>query len=210
MFERAEAVLASTGDAVIEELRLLGATFLAARDNALLRELAMSEGQRLGHGSGTSSVDRAVADLRSRLGIHSDEDLSAWLTANDTTIERFADLGRAESQLAKLRWSGRDGSHLLDVLRVDDRYRTLAQRAQDKAALLSDLDGIDPTAHLSDEEVLTWYFDRLGPFYRRDASAHASTYGFADRAQFVAVVRREYAYLQRRDSASGSGDAAAL
>jgi hypothetical protein len=186
-------------DAVLEELRLQGATYLQVRDHGLLRDLAVSEAQHFGHGARDETFASAATRLRERLGLRDDSEFEQWLRDNHLTPERFDALARAEADLDKLRWARGEGPHLIDQLRLTGRYRVLLERALEKQRRLAAAGRERPTltdTGLTAEELMDWYFGRIGPLYPPDAKRHAATFGFQKVEALTQAVLREYWYVR--------------
>ncbi len=196
---RRESPTALPSDAVVEELRLQGGPYLQLRDQALLRDLALSEAQNLGHGPGEEGLETHRDRMRQRLGLHDNREFERWLGDHHVTPERFDTLARGEAALDKLRWARGAGQHLVDHLRLTGRYVGLLERARDKQVRLASIGMESPTleqAGLNVEGLMEWYFDRLGPLYPADVKRHAVTYGFENSDALVLSVLREYCYVQ--------------
>ena len=195
-------------DAVLEELRLQGGAFLQARDQALLRDLAVSEAQHSGHGAGDEALETQVARLRQRLGLRDGAAFERWLQANHVAPERFETLAREEAILDKLRWARGGGQYLVDHVRMTGRYGVLLDRALDKQRTLASAGLEAPTLEdvgLTQEALVAWYFGRLGPFYPADPRRHAFTFGFENADALVQAVLREYCYLRLTEKGAGAG-----
>jgi len=193
--ESNEAPATLPDDAVLEELRLQGGVYLQARDQGLLRDLALSEAQHFGHGAGDEAVQSYTNRLRQRLDLRQNTDFDRWLRENHLTPERFDALARAEAALEKLRWARGGGQHLMDQLRLTGRYVVLLERALEKQRRLAAAGLEAPTLQgvgLTLEALMEWYFDRLGPLYPADPRRHASTFGFETVDALVQAVLREY------------------
>jgi hypothetical protein len=186
------------GEAILEEARLGTAPSDPLYRLALLRHLAASDrssGERGGNGA------RAISAFREQKGLFRRADLDRWLEEQHLDLAGFERLMRDEAAIDD-RLSGdpdRIGRHLLDQLRLDDRYQALAERASAKQAHLAALGQTAP-GHagfpLSPPELRAWYFERrLNQPMPDDIERHARSLGFADRRHFDQALRREYLYV---------------
>jgi hypothetical protein len=140
--------------------------------------------------------------LRQRLGLQEPDDFNRWLGDNQLSLGQFNALARQETMLAKLLRAPDSTQHLLDHLRLTGRYAALAARALDKQRRLRSTELEAPTLEqvgLTLEELMQWYFGRLGPLYPADPSWHARRFGFGSVGALEQALLREYCYLQLTD-----------
>jgi hypothetical protein len=190
-------------DLILEELRLEGGTYLQARDQGLLRRLAVSEAQRFGSLADDETIETHTARLRQRLGLQEPDDFNRWLCDNHLSPERFDAIARQETLLAKLLRAPDSNQHLLDHLRLTGRYAVLSARALDKQQRLRATKLQAPTVEevgLTRDELMQWYFRRLGPLYPADPGWHARRFGFDSVDALVQAVLREYCYTRLDDA----------
>ena len=196
-----------TDDRVLEELRLEPATYLAVRDRALLRLLAVREAARRRHSVDAGAKQERLGRLRARHGLFSRADLDGWLAANAIEGRQLERLVEEEVQLEAinaLTTSALPGQ-LLDELRLRNDFCRFAERARSKQEFL-EAHGLDHPdtgdAHLAPPAVVrAWYFERrLHQPLPDDIDAAARELGFADRADFDRALRREWLYSNREES----------
>lgn len=195
------------GNPILVELRLEGGAYLQARDQGLLRRLAVSEAQRFGNQAEDEANETHTARLRQRLGLQDPDDFNRWLRDNDLSLERCNAIARQEALLAKLLRAPDADPHLLDHLRLSGRYAVLSARALDKQQRLRSAGLEAPTVEevgLTLDELMQWYFGRLGPLYPADPSWHARRFGFDSVEALVQVLLREYCYLRLDEEDTGA------
>ncbi len=185
---------AVAGAKLLEELRLEPGHGDTARRLALLRLLA-SEKRLDRQPSGHAGMATA---LRSRLGLYSQADFDRWLAQNHLDRSGFERMMANEAALGALMddHAGTLDPYLLDQLRIDGRYRRLAERALAKEACLAATGDEDPDVPLNPWQLRIWYFEhRLGQTMPDDLDDHVRKLGFADRDSFDRALRREYLYV---------------
>jgi hypothetical protein len=191
-------------DRILEELRLEADTYLAVRDRALLRLLAVREARRQRQTVETSVRRDVLGRLRARHGLFGRADLDGWLEANAIDGGRLERLVEDEAELEAIRAlvasSLQDA--LLDELRLRNDFARFAARARSKQALLEerglDQPGSDGPRMAPPAVLRAWYFGkRLGQPIPDDIDAAARELGFADRTDFDRALRREWLYCRR-------------
>lgn len=200
-----------TTDAVLEEARLEGTTFVQARQAALLRHLLLAEAERRGLEPAPGAEQACAAAFRQVHGLaEGEEPLRQWLRDNGLDEAGFRELMRHETQLAgAARAIEADMAHqLTEVLRITGDYARLLARAADKTKVLRD-NGV-PNASgygttMPEQTLLDWYFARQNSPTPEDVTMYATAIGFASREQFVHALRREHAYVRFKESGGGSG-----
>jgi hypothetical protein len=193
--------------AILEELRLEGGVYLQARDQGLLRRLAVAEAQRFGNQADDEAIETHAARLRQRLGLQEPDDFGRWLHDNDLSPERFNAIARQETLLTKLLRAPDSNQYLLDSLRLTGRYAALAARALDKQQRLRSAKLEVPTLEevgLTLDELMQWYFGGLGPLYPADPGWHARRFGFDSVNALAQAVLREYCYVRLNDEDTGA------
>ena len=191
-------------EAVLDELRLRGMPYLAAREKGLLRSLALSEARYRGHrASDTARASKQALFLRAH-NLGTPDALARWLEDNDVSGRRFQEL-MEEEVLVEQATTGRDlMAPVLEHLRITGDYGALRARALDKlrhmertglgAATVQD-------TRLTLEALLAWYFQRLRRAPPVDLDEYARVFGFQDSEAFVRSVVREYLYMTREGRA---------
>ncbi len=197
-----EVAPAPTTDAVLEEARLEGTTFVQARQAAMLRHLLLMEAERRGLEPAPGAEEACVSALRQVHGLAAGEEpLQQWLRRNGLDEVGFRELMRHEAQLAgAARAMEADvARQLLEVLRVTGDYARLLAKAMDKAEVLRDVGTANAGGHrtaVAEEALLTWYFARNNSPVPEDVTTYAMAIGFARPEHFVQALRREHTYVQ--------------
>lgn len=191
-------------DAVLDELRLQGAGYLNVQAEALLRNLAMHAAEHMGLGKDEASLELEVADFRKKRGLDSDAQLGEWVEENQLSPTQFQTLMRQETVFSRVRAAAemRSRGHLLNHLRLTGRYAELRARAADKRRRLEQagLWNADfEHAGITRDELLTWYFDRVGPFVPAAVLHHVRTFDYFDPGDLLRTVLREYCYQRLID-----------
>jgi hypothetical protein len=152
------------GDAVINELRLRGDEFLAARETAfqrvLSRELAETSGDAVDH----SLLADALNDFRLRHALHEPGSVEPWLAEQGLDLTSFSRLLLEELVASRQRalFDGEIERELVQQLRVSGRFRALQDRAAHKQSVLEamGLDNPEPaTAGIGEEALWAWFFE---------------------------------------------------
>ena len=201
-----------TTEAVLEEARLEGTTFVQARQVALLRQLLLAEAERRGLEPAPGAEQACVDAFREVHGLaEGAEPLKEWLRCSGLDEAGFHDLMRHEAQLASVaRVMESDvARQFMEVLRVTGDYARLRTRAADKARLLEDRGLTGPGSQgraLADDALLAWYFDRQGSPVPDDVVMYATAIGFTSQEQFVHALRREYVYVVLKETEGGRAE----
>lgn len=191
----AAAVVGEAERRVLDELRLDPALAAALRTTAVLRHQLLAEAPPP---APDEAARRGALDrLRRRHGLWSRQALDAW--ARDCDLDR-AGLNRLLDYEATVEAAAEAAGPaldlaLLDVLRSEDRYRALADRARDKERRLTDAPATAPSAQ-SSAPLLDWYFEGcLQRSVPDDLPRYAAELGFAGVKELLATLARERAYL---------------
>jgi hypothetical protein len=193
-----------TTDEVLDELRLRGLGYLDAREQGLLRDLALHEAQRKGYHSDREMVQKKGAELRQSHSLQLAEDFDQWLQQNAISRHTFDDLIAEETLIARvLEEQDPRCRRMQDHLRVRGTYRQLRARALDKRQRLEQAGWQNPTLEdvgLTRESLCQWYFRRQGPFLPPDPEHYALTFGFKHVEAFLLTVLREFCYLRLKEA----------
>lgn len=195
----AGADAAHSDRAVLEELRMSGAAYLEAREQALLRDLGLAVARHDGGQASTEALALHTQRFRRRHGLGDPEAEARFLADNHLTAERLESLLREEAQLAKICAERDVHQHLLDRLRVSGEYASFLARAEDKERRLREAGLLSPTlsdAGVTEEELVRWYFARLGPLFPQDLRQQARTLEFSHEGELLLAVLREYCYAR--------------
>jgi hypothetical protein len=192
-----------TSDAIFDELRLRGGPYLQAREQGLLRELALREAQHQGYRADPRAVEKKEAELRQTHGLHRPDDLDHWLEENHLSRDGLKRLIEEEAVLARvLAERNPTRGRIVDHLRVRGEYRELRARALDKQRRLEAAGLQSPTLEavgMTRESLLQWYFGRVGPFFAPDPRHYTRTLGFEHVDGFLFAVLREFCYSSLKD-----------
>jgi hypothetical protein len=182
---------------VLDELRLDPMLAAALRTVAALRHQLQAEAPLP---APDDAARRGALDrLRRRHGLWSRQALDAW--ARDCDLDR-AGLNRLLDYEATVEASVQAAGPaldlaLLDVLRSEDRYRSLAERALDKAHRLTDAPVTAPSAQ-SSGPLLDWYFEGcLRRGVPDDLARYAAELGFGGVKELLGTLARERAYVAK-------------
>ena len=194
---------AITTDAILDKLRLRGRAYLQAREQGLLRDLALREARRHGNVATPEEIEKSAAVFQEIHRLERPEMLDAWLLENHLDRPAFEALIVEEALLARV-LAERDPGHrrMLDHLRTRGEYRMLRERASDKQRRLDAAGLQDPTwdeAGITRDALLRWYFGRLGPFFTPDPEHHARQLGFQHVEAFLFAALREFCYVRIRE-----------
>ena len=185
-----------SADQILDELRLAPTAYLDARRAAYRRLVALEECDRRGIEVEAGEIDQAIASLRFREGLASRGQLQKWLADNDLAQDSFRQLMREEARLQKLETdAGPPPTRcILDHLRTEGGYASLAHTAREKARTLAESDGGELSSDaLVELELLIWYFERhMGCEIPTDVHAYADAFGFESKDAFVRAIWREY------------------
>ncbi|MGQ0735883.1 MAG: TfuA-like protein [Acidobacteriota bacterium] len=190
---------AVSSGAVLDELRLDARALALTRREALLHHLIVTEAQRRGHIVTAEAEQEAVRVFRAEHGLSADEEFDTWLATSHLTAARLAALMREATlvRMALPRLREESAARLLDQLRLSDRYRPLLARARDKQRTLDKAERAgDRRAEPSDDFLMAWFLENLGPVDETTVEGQASVLEFAHQhlREFLALVAREYAY----------------
>jgi hypothetical protein len=193
-----------TTDAIVEELRLRGLTYLEAREQGKLRDLALSEARHKGYCTDPGTVHKKLAELRQAHQLNLPGEFDLWLRDNALTSTGLDTLIEEEALVAQvLAQCDRTHKNMQDHLRVKGEYRELRARALDKQRRLEAMGLENPSfeqVEISREEMLHWYFRRQGPFLPPNPEYYARTLGFEHVESFLLAVLREFCYFRAQES----------
>ncbi len=202
---RPDALL--SGQAIMDELRLIPGEYAKARRDALAFVLALREAGRIGLKIGDDELRKADRALRNRHRITNGDQLATWLAENyldeDGRDELVALQARVDSVEAMC--SSLIDRCLVDVLRVSGRYAELVERARRKLEI-AESQGWNTTSESGPPipafDLLLWYFlERLHQQPPLDIDEYASEQGFPSTGAFYRALAFEY-LLSRHDGAS--------
>jgi hypothetical protein len=132
-------------------------------------------------------------------------DLDRWLQQHRLEAQDFEQMMADEVAIDEclIDLHAEIGRHLLDQLRLDDRYQPLAERAAAKQVFLDSIGQAEPDIagfSLSPPELRAWYFEqRRGEPMFEDIDRYARGIGFKDQQSFDQALRREYLYVHNRE-----------
>jgi hypothetical protein len=195
---------ASQQQRVIEELRLEGpGVYARVEAMALLRRVAASGAAPVSP-SATEDLQATLTDVRARLGLFTRAELDRWMARNDLDVVSMERLIADQAGLATLRGrsSAALGRHILSELRLSGAYEQLAERARRKSDLLAAMSAGRAGAPSGSQALALrlWYFEqRLQLRLPDDVEDFARRLGFADVADFDAVLLRERLYLNAQE-----------
>lgn len=184
--------------AVLEEAQLDAGITDPIYRLALLRQMATTS-----HPTDQTKqrLSETKQTFRERFGLFKRADLDQWLQQHHLDPEDFEQLMIGEARLEDWLYDDLDhlGRHVLNQLRLDGRYRPLAERAEAKQACLKTIGQTDPDPAgfpLSPPELRTWYFEhRCHKPTTNDPGEYACCIGFKDLKSFDQALRREYLYV---------------
>jgi hypothetical protein len=196
-----------TSDEILDELRLRGVGYLNAREQGLLRDLAIREAQHKGYRADRELADKKVAALRADHGLQTAQEFRQWLDENALNEQSFQNLIEEETVIARV-LDEQDPSRrrMQDHLRVSGAYRQLRNRALDKRCILDEAGWENPTlekAGVSTDELLRWYFRRHGPFLPPDPKHYTRVLGFEHVETFLLAILREFCYVRLKEGPGG-------
>jgi hypothetical protein len=210
--EQAEAGASAQSAAergVLEELRLDPDLYVGIRDSAVLRLRLDADNPPppADAGARRAALDR----LRHRHGLWSRTALEAWAEACDLDragLDRLLDFEAALESCAAAAGPALDCA-LLDVLRREGHYLSLAARARDKVQRLAAAEKLAtaPSAP-SPAVLLDWYFEsRLERSVPADLPTYAAKLGFDGVEALLAALAREQRYRAVCNDSSTPGGA---
>jgi hypothetical protein len=205
---RAVPGLPLTLERVLDELRLLGATYVETFEKALARHCVSTGVTFHTLALDPAQVDSMTQQFRRLHEIESEESLERWLDVNHLSRAGFNRLMREETRLATARYLVEDGMRplLVDHLRATGQYAPLASRAQEKLATLESRGFENPglaDTGLARSALLAWYFERLGRSVPENLQRYARAAGFFGYDALQDAVVREYCYLRAREATGG-------
>lgn len=189
-------------DAVLDELRLDPADYVAVRTAAMARAMALELAREDGQEAGDAAVALEVEAFRRRHGLETSQQVQHWLAQQQLGVDAFADLIVDEARVRRVRaiMEGRLSGTIVDTLRLSGRQAELRSRAEAKQEALALL-GLDnpseSTAGISDADLWDWHFrHRLGRPVPVDLEAEAASLDYLDVHAMRRSVLREYCYSE--------------
>lgn len=195
-----EARASSTLGAVGEELALAGApAFTSQYQAALARALCRAEAARQGFVPDAERQQRALDDLRYRLGLLEPAAFEAWRSRQELSPSALIELLRDEACVAWICESHQAeiAEQLPNVLRLKDLWQRLHARATVKQSALAEPAEPDALELDADALVSAYFRDVMGTDRPPSLTRYARQVGFASAEQFVLALRREYRFAQR-------------
>ena len=195
---------------LLNELRLDPIVYKETRKAALLRGLALREGQRDSLQATAGELQAAGDEFRRSLDLYEPDATELWMFQNQMNSSQFRSLIREEIILKRVSelHRGEFDVYIRSELRASGRYHALASQLDKKRRVLEFAGLDDPTAigdTPCDEQLLEWYFSqKLNIPKPGDTAAYSRDLDFADVSAFMAVVQREYWYDQLAGKASGN------
>ncbi|HEY6079447.1 MAG TPA: hypothetical protein VIW29_11620, partial [Polyangiaceae bacterium] len=183
----------------------------AARATAEARGWSLEAARRAGVRPDALSVRTAVETFRRNRGLLERQAFERWREAqqlDDASLTRFFE------DLARASWAEPLGealarAHLKACLQGSGQYADLAQRAEQKARLLSAAGLASPSladARVDEAELWRWYFERLGhDAPPKDLETFASSAGFGDAEELRRAALRELCYARATARAPAEG-----
>jgi hypothetical protein len=190
-----------TLDDLVAELRLDPDAYLRVRDRAVARCLAVREAQRTGAVPSEGDVRAAATRFRRARSLLAVGDAERWLADNHLNLDRFTALMREEAALSRAvdAVDSELAIYLRNQLRVDGGYPELVARLRAKRRSLSE-QGLDDSAVKIDdaqyEDLVRWYFRRLGTTPPSDVDTFWRSLGFSDETDFRRALLRESWFVQ--------------
>lgn len=199
-----DADLGGLADAtpVLEELRLSHHDHDRVRQHALMHRLALRLADHENAWPAWAEVQEGVDDLRHARELYEPDAMAQWLHHNELDESDAGTLFLRKTRVERIvtQNSGRLNGLMLDVLKLEDCYGALAERARSKHDLLS-ARGMNPPAldqlGLDEDGLIAWHCARVG-LARPSApelDEWAEQLGFAGRFDLVDSLAREYAYV---------------
>jgi hypothetical protein len=187
--------------ALLEEAQLDGESYAIAHDAALLRYLAVGYAAQASAAPGAEFQQSTADRFRRRHGLLQAADVESWLAQNRLTRDRFNELLHDQ---ALLEWTATDLAgditrRLADELRLSGRHTPLLERARQKQRALALHGWENPSLDeigLTRDELVAWYFNRLGRPLETDLENYASRSGFHDADAFVRALIREFCFIR--------------
>lgn len=194
---------------VLEELQLRPKELEQIRMQAMTHRLALHVADHQNSWPEWSEVQQRADELRYAHGLLDSGHMDDWLHHNelDTSDARSLLLRQARVDRIVAQSEGRIRSVILDVLKLEDRYRPLASRAKLKREALRERGLEHPTLEqlgIGESELLDWYLHRLGldEHTGRTIDEWAEQAGFTGRDHLIDTLAREFAFIELVGEAS--------
>ena len=195
---------------VLDELRLQGGAFPAARRRSLGRLFALREVERRGLMAERQALQERSNRFRLERGLLSRHALDQWLIDNDLDGPAWERMIADEVRIAELEsLVGRSlGEEMLAELRQRGEYSLLAARARDKQRKLAEI-GMEQAGlgdiDISPAELLAWFFgQQLGEDLPENPDTLIAEWGLEDIEGLYRLLVLEYIY-SRNDGDSSEG-----
>ena len=196
---------------ILEELRLQGGAYQAARRRALGRLLALREVDRQGLIPDTEAIEAERNRFRLERGLLSRHALDQWLEESDCDASGFDRLLADEVRIAALEADLEPalGEQILAELRRRGEYAELAARARDKQKRLAAAGQESPKlsdAEMTPTALLAWHYgQQLGEELPERPETLLAAWGLSEMDALYKVILREYLY-SRLESAEAEGE----
>lgn len=167
---------------------------------ALSRAAAGVIARRLGRKDRGHDLDALDQRTRQAHGVSScEEDVDRWLDAQGLTAESYRGFLERGVDLEWLQRHLRNdlSRYVVDELRARGEYSALAQRASDKREVLATRGLSEPRlgdAGMGGQELMQWYFNRLGRPAPRDIELFLAEMGITDVATVQQEALQEFLY----------------
>ena len=197
---------AETGDhngLVLDELRLEPASYRRIKIMALPRVISRIGGPVRDDVDSDGRLATELTALRAELGLFQRTDMNDWLKRNDLRPDVLSKVlsDRVALQEFELRYADQLANEIIDELKVDGSYATLADRAAAKQALLAEhgLDKSQSSEGLPPPQLVDWYHD-ISPDCPppNDLDRHCREIGLDNRQEWYRILQREYHFLRLR------------
>lgn len=193
---------------IIDELRLQPGHYDKVMERAIARMLSAWYFQHGGGSVDTTRLQETIDSFRSQRGLLAAADLQLWCAENGLAFPkeffRFAE-EQSRLDLVRERNSVDAWRYVPGVLRSDDSFSFILQRANDKRSTIRQIeDGSTPRPTTEDAAIMRWYFEEfLGQPNAIEDNEFYRKVGFEHPADFWNAVRREYyyQYLTEREKA---------
>ena len=186
---------------ILNELKLSPDDFIAFRDAAKLRHLALSNTRHpVGQPDRHSITDRINA-FRKQHSLLTRASLDQWLEQNDLSAEALQEVLEGEVHGDNLvdTSSAAFSRELITILKLGGKYHTLAERARSKVDMLSAGNSNFSTPQdigMQGVALMDWYFRQvLEREIPQDIDLHVREIGLKSRNEFYQLLVQEYCYL---------------
>ncbi|MGI9464711.1 MAG: TfuA-like protein, partial [Aestuariivirgaceae bacterium] len=186
---------------ILDELRLDEQLFSEVRARALLRVLALRQGQRENLPVERAALMDKLTDHRAGLGLFRRQNLDQWLIRNDLDTAGYESLIADQHLVDKVvDWLG-DAvhQHMLAELKLSGQYDGIADRARRKQAVIASdataFDAIDD-GMANPIDLVVWYFEEVcSQSVPDNLDGFARLVGLNSREELYRILAREQLYL---------------